>query len=131
MQRRNTVQKDLVLRAVQEMHQHVTADEVYAYINKLHPNVGRGTVYRNLGILAEEGMIRRVEIPNGPDRFDHTLKTHYHIICIRCGKVIDADMDEVKGLEQKIRDTHGAEILNYDILFKGICKRCKGGDKLG
>ena len=105
--RRNTIQKDLVLRAVNEMKRHATTEEVYEFIKKEHPTIGKGTVYRNLGILVEEGKIRKVEVPDGPDRFDFTLKDHYHVRCIKCGDVSDVDMDEVKDLTEKINNVHG------------------------
>ena len=91
MKRRNTIQRNLVLEAIRTMKSHVTAEEVFEFIRKKHPHIGKGTIYRNLGILAEEGEIRRVEIPDGPDRFDFTLKDHYHVRCIRCGEVFDED----------------------------------------
>lgn len=125
MQRRNTIQKELVLKAVQDLRSHVTAEEVYEFIRKSHPGIGKGTVYRNLGILAEEGVVRRVEVPNGADRFDFTLKKHYHVQCVKCGSIFDVDMDELTNLKEKIHDTHGMEFLDYDILFKGICPACK------
>lgn len=125
MERRNTIQKDLVLKTVQGLKRHLTAEEVYEFIKKDHPTIGKGTVYRNLGILAEEGAIRKVEVPDGPDRFDFTLKNHYHVECIRCGEVFDVDMDEVTDLNGRIHDTHGMQFLNYDIFFKGICPVCR------
>lgn len=125
MERRNTIQKELVLKTVREQKRHLTADEVYEYIKKEHPNIGKGTVYRNLGILVEEGSIRKVEVPDGPDRFDHTLKNHYHVRCVKCGKVFDVDMDEISDLREKIHDTHGIQFLDYDIFFKGICPNCR------
>ena len=125
MERRNTIQKDLVLKTVQGLKRHLTAEEVYEFIKKEHPTIGKGTVYRNLGILTEEGAIRKVEIPDGPDRFDFTLKNHYHVECIRCGEIFDVDMDEVTDLNERIHDTHGMQFLNYDIFFKGICPACR------
>ena len=122
--RRNTIQKDLVLRAVNEMKRHATTEEVYEFIKKEHPTIGKGTVYRNLGILVEEGKIRKVEVPDGPDRFDFTLKDHYHVRCIKCGDVSDVDMDEVKDLTEKINNVHGKKFLSHDIFFKGICSLC-------
>ena len=124
--RRNTIQKDLVRDAVYELKRHVTAEEVYEFIRKDHPTIGKGTVYRNLGILAEEGTVRRVEIPDGPDRFDFTLPNHYHVRCVRCGEVFDVDMDVLSDLEERIHDTHGMKFLGYDIFFKGICLDCQG-----
>lgn len=125
MEKRNTIQKELVLNAVTKMHRHVTADEVYDYIKKDYPSIGKGTVYRNLSILADENKIRKVEIPNGADCFDFTLEKHYHIRCIKCGKVFDVDMDEIKTLDSFIHDRHGMKFLDFDIVFKGICKDCQ------
>lgn len=129
MQRRNTIQKELILKAVKDMRSHVTADEVCEFIRKDYPNIGKGTVYRNLSVLSEEKKIRRVEIPGGPDRFDFTLARHYHILCVKCGRIFDVDMDEIKDIGSRIKDRHGMEILDYDILFKGICEDCATKEK--
>ena len=125
MERRNTIQKELILEAVRGLKRHLTADEVYEYITKEHPTIGKGTVYRNLNILAEEGAIRKVEVPDGPDCFDFTLKNHYHVKCLKCGKVYDVDMDVLPDLLDKIHDPHGMQFVDYDIFFKGICASCR------
>ena len=129
MERRNTIQKELVYKTVNEIHHHVTADEVYEFIKKEYPRIGKVTVYRNLGILAEEGKIRKVEVPDGPDRFDFTLENHYHVRCVKCGEVFDVDMDEITDLFERIRDLHGMDFLGYDIFFKGICPSCSAREK--
>ena len=123
--RRNTIQKDLVRNAVCEMKRHVTANEVYEFVKEFCPTIGKGTVYRNLDILVEEGALRKVEVPDGPNRFDLTLKNHYHVRCVNCGEISDVDMDEILGLLEKIHDTHGTDFSGYDILFKGICPKCQ------
>ena len=123
--RRNTIQKDLVRNAVYEMKRHVTANEVYEFIKESYPTIGKGTVYRNLDILVEEGALRKVEVSEGPNRFDFTLKNHYNVKCVKCGEVSDVDMDEIPDLMKKIHDTHGIEFLDYDISFKGICPKCR------
>ena len=125
MERRNTIQKELVLHAVRSLKGHVTAEEVHALILKEHLSIGKGTVYRNLNILAEEEKIKKVEIPNGPDRFDYTVREHYHVRCIECNQIFDVDMEEISDLKKRIRDTHGIQFLDYDILFKGICPDCQ------
>ena len=129
MDRRNTLQKALILRAVCDLKRHLTADEVYEFVKRDHPSIGKGTVYRNLAILTEEGAIRKVEVPDGSDRFDFTLKNHYHVRCVKCGEVFDVDMDEIPDLQKKIHDTHGMEFLTYDIFFKGICPECRAQEK--
>ena len=123
--RRNTIQKDLVRNAVCEMKRHVTANEVYEFVKEFCPTIGKGTVYRNLDILVEEGDLRKVEVPDGPNRFDLTLKNHYHVRCVNYGEISDVDMDQIPGLLERIHNTHGIEFVDYDISFKGICPKCR------
>ena len=128
MNRRNTIQKNLVLDAVRELGCHATAEEVYSHITRLHPSVSRGTVYRNLNILAEEGEIRRVEIPGAADRYDHVCGRHFHVRCVKCGRVFDVDTGDVPDLLGSIKDAGGFEFFDYDIVFKGICPECRKED---
>ncbi len=123
--RRNTIQKDLVRDAVLKLRRHVSADEVYEFLKADHPSIGKGTVYRNLGVLVESGDIRKVEVPGSTTRYDFTLKNHYHVKCVQCGNIFDVDMDEVPDMMEKIHDKHGIDFLDYDISFKGICRDCK------
>ena len=125
MDKRNTIQKELVLNAVTKMRRHVTADEVYDYIKKDYPSIGKGTVYRNLSILAGEAKIRKVEIPGGADQYDFTLTRHYHVRCVECGKIFDVNLNEVKEIDAFMHAEHDIQLLDYDIIFQGICKDCQ------
>lgn len=122
---RNTIQRTLVLEAVQELQSHATAEEVYQAVAQRHPSISRATVYRNLHLLAESGDIRKVEVPGGPDRFDHRRCDHYHVRCTRCGRVFDVEMDYLPDLARKVKDAHGFLFMGHDILFRGICPDCR------
>ena len=124
MQRRNTVQKELVMNAVLSLRCHATADEVYNYIKAEYPNVSKTTVYRNLNLLAEDGSIRKIQILGEADRFDHNTYGHYHVRCLKCGKVFDVDMAVIPDMESRINDNHGFVFLGCDVVFKGICPDC-------
>lgn len=123
MERRNTIQKTLVTEAIRDIPKHATADEIYNYIKKDHPNIGRGTIYRNLNILAEEGLIGKVEIPNNPTHFDKRCDKHCHYKCIKCGNIFDVNLD-VPNLDFCIGEKDGCKILGYEVFFKGICPEC-------
>lgn len=125
MERRNTIQRSLVLNSVNRMQSHATADEVYEDIRREYPSISRATVYRNLDVLAKQGEIRRIEVPGSPDRFDHIVSNHCHVKCDKCGRLFDVDMDYVSGLEKGIRDHRGFDFTGYDIIFHGICPQCK------
>ena len=79
--KRRTIQRALVLSAVMELNDHPTAEEVYRYAAQRTPTISRGTVYRNLSQLADEGTISRIPVPNAPDRFDSATGPHYHLVC--------------------------------------------------
>lgn len=125
MMKRNTIQRSLVLDAVNKLRCHAAADEIYEEIVKEHPNISRATVYRNLNLLSEEGKIRKMEIPGGADRFDHMCHEHCHVRCEKCGRVFDVDMEYITGLEKNIKNDRGFDFTGYDILFRGICPDCK------
>jgi len=124
MNKRNTIQRSLVLEAVKELKCHATSDEVYDAIKKKYPNISRGTVYRNLNLLSGIGEIRKIEMSSGADRFDHISREHYHARCLKCGSVFDLEMEFIADLEKNIKDTHGFEITGHDIIFKGTCTSC-------
>ncbi len=124
MERRNTIQRDMVLNAVRSLCNHATADEIYEYIIKEHPSISKGTVYRNLGILAKDGEIRQIDIPGGPSAFDHNTTEHFHVRCVKCHKVFDVDTEHVPDIRHFVSDDHGITLLAYDIMFTGICKSC-------
>lgn len=126
MIKRNTIQCALVLETVNKLRCHATADEIYEELIKEHPSISRGTVYRNLQRLCENGEVRKCEIPDGADRFDHLVSDHYHVECVKCGRVCDVDMDYMTGLEKSIKDTHGFTLTGHDIVFKGVCADCNG-----
>lgn len=129
MMRRQTIQRSLVLKAVNKLQCHATADEIYEEIVKEHPNVSRATVYRNLNLLSETGHIRKIEIPGGADCFDHLCHDHCHVKCEKCGRIFDVDMEYVTGLEKNIRNDRGFSFTGYDILFRGICPNCQKSPK--
>ena len=123
--KRYTIQRLLVLEAVNKLQCHATADEIYRTIVKEHPNISRATVYRNLNSLSESGDIRKDEIPGGPDRIAHICYDHCHVKCEKCGRLFDVDMHYVIGLEKNIGIDHGFTFTGYDIIFRGVCPDCK------
>ena len=128
MQRRNTVQKEMVLRAVRELQSHATAEEIAARVREENPTVSRGTVYRNLNVLAEEDAVLKIEVPGEADHYDHNTAPHYHVLCVRCGKVSDAETDGAPDMMARVRGPQGFHFLGCDVIFKGICPECGSKD---
>lgn len=124
---RQTKQKDLILNIVNKSFIHPTANFIYKECQKELPNISLGTVYRNLNNLVNIGEIRRIKMPNNIDRFDKLGNYHSHFICYNCSSVIDLNSSNYI----KEKTINGNQILDYEISFKGICKKCldnKGGN---
>ena len=126
--KRHTIQNNLVLEAVRAMDFHPTAQQVYDSIAAGYPGISRGTVYRNLNQLADEGIIRRVQVANAPDRFDHTAYNHAHFKCSNCGAVCDYALS--RGVEPEDSLNPGLTVSDYDLVFSGVCSLCGAKTRL-
>ncbi len=124
MEKRNTIQKQLVLDAVSRMANHPTAEQVYMEVVRTHPTVSKATVYRNLAGLSADGFLRRIQMPGGADRFDHCLTAHQHILCTRCGLFADVPLARDPALDHAAAHATGFEDVTHDIIFCGVCPGC-------
>ena len=127
MTKRNTIQRQLVIAAVRFLADHPTAEEVYDRITMEYPDISKGTVYRNLNLLAENGEVLKIPAFGGADHFDMTAPMHYHGICRNCGEVYDLEIDSsyVANLKKKIKNDNGFKVEGHEILFKGLCAGCQ------
>lgn len=126
--KRTTIQRTLVLEAVNSLKSHATADEIYDAIIQEHPHISKATVYRNLNQLAIDGEIQKLAMPDGPDRFDYRLQRHYHAKCLRCGRVFDVEMDYMDDIINLVKDAHGFAIDGHNLVFTGVCLSCQQAD---
>ncbi len=114
----------MILETVVNNPIHPTADMVYSQLKADNPNLSLGTVYRNLNLLSEMGLLRKIAVPDGSDRFDGRLDSHYHIICDKCARVLDIELNE-SGFDKHVEDTTGYKITSLDVVVKGICPECQ------
>lgn len=128
VQRRNTKQRKLVLDAVRQSYNHPTADEIYNAVRAQDDKISRGTVYRNLNLLADAGEILSIKTPGG-SRFDRTIEPHAHIICTSCSRVIDVPLPFDAQLDAKASEQIGWNVTSHYTIFEGLCPtagRCLG-----
>ncbi|MDR0570839.1 MAG: transcriptional repressor [Clostridiales Family XIII bacterium] len=117
-------QRELILKTVAESREHPSADEVYQAVREADPKLSLGTVYRNLGLLAESGAIVKIPVTGGADRFDGDTSRHLHMKCARCGGLTDIVTDALAGIDEAVARETGEHILSHDLIFEGICKDC-------
>ncbi len=125
MATRNTVQKSIVLQALNELANHPTADAVYDRVHASHPSISKATVYRVLNKMSDEDQVLRVRINNGADHFDHQVFPHYHVRCIECGRVDDVIIPLLSEVEEQAAEASLYLITGCSLQFDGICPACQ------
>ncbi len=117
-----TKQRKIILEIIKSSSDHMTAEEIYTKAKQIMPSIAVGTVYRNLGLMTEAGEIRRLAIPDKPDKYDKSVQPHEHLICQKCGEVSDLF---VSSLQDYLQQQTGIEITGYDLNLRYICGKCK------
>ncbi len=122
MKKRYSKQRQLVLDAVRARADHPTADQIYLDVRQADEKISRGTVYRNLGSLAADGELSGVRLP-GADRYDYRTDRHYHLVCARCGAVLDVPMEYQTALDGQM-EAQGFVVQRHRLVFEGLCPDC-------
>ena len=107
------------------MTTHPTADEIYEIVSERCPGISKGTVYRGLNQLAEDGKILRVAIANAPDRYDLTVGDHAHCICNECGRVFDYRLLRDPEIDKSNGDFN---VTSIELVLRGKCSECNAKD---
>ncbi len=123
--RRNSRQRQVLLEELKQLSSHPSAVKLYEIARRRLPRISLGTVYRNLELLAEAGVIRKLESGGSEARFDGNVEPHYHVRCVRCGRVDDAPGLPAELLKDEIGDLGGYEVIGYRLEFLGVCPACR------
>lgn len=126
---RLTTQRQIILEELSKVKTHPTASELYDMVRKRLPRIGLGTVYRNLELMAENGMILKLEVGGTQKRFDATTDTHYHIRCTGCGKVDDIDTPILDDLVKAAAASSSYQVVGHHVEFTGTCPDCQNSGK--
>lgn len=120
-----TRQRRVIIEELRRLDSHPTADELYGRVRRRVPHVSLGTIYRNLDVLAEAGLIRKLEMGGMQKRFDGNLEKHHHVRCIGCGKVADVRMEIGCAMTYPVLDASGYQITGQKVEFSGLCPECQ------
>lgn len=121
---RRTAQRQIILEELAKTKTHPTANDLYDLVRKRLPRIGLGTVYRNLEIMANTGLIRKLEIGGTQKRFDFITKPHCHIRCTCCDKVEDVELDMNDDMVKAAAKVSPFQVTGYSIEFSGLCDDC-------
>ncbi|MFH1646297.1 MAG: transcriptional repressor [Chloroflexota bacterium] len=130
--RRETRQREAILAVLMSTTGHPTAEWIYDEVRKVIPNISKGTVYRNLKVLGEMGMISELNLNGTVSRFEVRQDRHYHFRCERCGRVLDVEEPVDREIDRRIAAKTGFDVSYHQLEFRGLCRDCKaaaGTDK--
>ena len=120
---RQSRQRNRILDLLRSTETHPTADWLYERLKPEFPKLSLGTVYRNLGRLVENEVLKSIDI-NGAVHYDSILANHQHFLCKFCDKVYDINIDTEEFVSEiGTKTTH--EIDNCQIRLTGTCEECK------
>lgn len=125
MQLRMTNQREIILRELIKSKQHLAADELYDIVKKIMPRISLATVYRNLEILSEAGLIRKLEISGRQKRFDYDPAAHDHVYCIVCHRIDNLEISHKDFCASEFGAVAGYSITGYRLEIVGVCPECQ------
>ncbi|MDI3542813.1 MAG: Fur family transcriptional regulator, peroxide stress response regulator [Candidatus Atribacteria bacterium] len=122
---KKTKQREAILEILKNTKSHPTADEIYQKVRQEIPRISKGTVYRNLKLLAEKGEAIKIDTEGTEARYDARVESHYHFRCDSCGKVFDVDVPVDAELDKKAAQETGFNITHHILEFRGLCSECQ------
>lgn len=123
-----TKQREIIFETILDSEEHLNAEEVYNNIRSNYPdiNIGIATVYRALVFLEEADLISSVSLNKDGKKFETNFKNHHdHLICVRCGKIVEFHDDEIEQRQEIAAVTKGFKLVSHTMNLYGVCKDCQ------
>jgi len=121
---RITPQRHAILEYLINSMAHPTADEIYKALEGKFPNMSVATVYNNLRVFKDVGLVKELTYGDSSSRFDFTTHDHYHAICESCGKIVDFQYPGLDEVEQFASHVTGFKVSHHRLEVYGLCPDC-------
>jgi Fur family ferric uptake transcriptional regulator len=120
-------QREQILVVFVKIKNHPTVDDIYNTIRKKNPKIGLATVYRTMRVICDCGMAMEVDFGDGVRRFEHKYRHQHrhHLVCIKCGKVIEVTSGRIESLQKKLAKQHNFAPTKDTMKIFGLCSKCK------
>lgn len=121
---RHSRQRDMIYEYLLTTMEHPSADKIYEDLRNQISNLSLGTVYRNLKVLEEMGLVRRVTTLQNVERYDACCYDHAHFVCDICGCVKNLENLAVDKVKELCKIGDGDQVLRMNVTFGGLCLEC-------
>jgi Fur family ferric uptake transcriptional regulator len=123
---RSTGQREVILNVFVDAGRHVSAEELTLMVKKKHQGIGYATVYRTLKLLTEAKLADERRFDDGITRYEYTVSGdhHDHLICTRCGTIIEFENQRIEALQQDVARRHKFTVQSHKLELYGLCETC-------
>jgi Fur family ferric uptake transcriptional regulator len=122
---KHTKQRQAILEIFLDASGHITSDEIYTRVRQQHPSIGFTTVYRTMKLLCEAGLANERHFDDGVTRYEIEHEHHDHLVCLRCGKIIEFECEMIESTQLEIADRYRFRVLRHRHELYGHCEACR------
>jgi Fur family ferric uptake transcriptional regulator len=124
---RCTDERVAILREAVSMGSHFEADDIFVRLRRKKTGASHASVYRTIPLLVEAGIIRKTPCDHMDGRYESVFGEdhHDHLVCVRCGKVIEFRDDAIEKLQKKVARKYKFKMLGHRHVLSGICEKCR------
>lgn len=118
--------RNAILSCLRSTYAHPSAETLHEMLQPEHPDISLATVYRNLALFKQQGLIQSVGTVDGIERFDGNPEPHVHFVCTDCYSILDLPQIAVpEQLRSTVEDITGGIVAECQLSFTGICQSCQ------
>ena len=120
---RMTRQRKVIAEVIIELEGHVNIEQLYDEVRKRDKNIGYATLYRTIKLLREVGIVSSTQFGEGPARYESNVARdhHDHLVCTRCGLIIEFENDEIERLQLEVAKKYGMVLTDHTMELYGVC----------
>ena len=122
---KQTKQREAILDVFLEVTGHIAGDELYQRVRDRHPSIGYTTVYRTMKLLCDAGLASERRFDDGITRYEIEHEHHDHLVCVRCGKIVEFDCQMIETAQDEIVKRYGFRLLRHRHELYGHCPDCQ------
>ena len=119
-----TPQRIAICRIALNSREHLSAQQIYDQVKKIHSTVSLATVYKTLEVLRDLDLVQELNFPKGQARFDSYMNPHINLICVKCGKITDIDDVTAEEIGKKVAAVTKFKPNGQRIDVYGMCQQC-------
>ncbi len=122
---KQTRQREAVLDVFLEATGHITSEEIHQQVRDRFPRIGYTTVYRTMKLLCEAGLAHERHFDGGVTRYEIPHEHHDHLVCTRCGRIIEFECQMIESAQEEIALRYGFKVLRHRHELYGHCAACR------